>query len=158
MGDGLFYPDKKMSRAEFAAIITGALGFEPKNNAVFSDVSEYDWFFGYIGAAYEKGIVSGVSDTLFEPYGEISYEAAATMVERAARLLGLDEEINASSAKLILSDYGDLVSDWAVCSVAFCKSLKIIDEGFTAANPRFSISRGEIAQMLCNMLKEAALL
>ena len=46
----------------------------------------------YIGAAYENGIVRGVTETLFAPDTVITDSEAEVMVARAARLLGLEPE------------------------------------------------------------------
>jgi len=45
IGNGLFDPDRDITRAEFAAIIVRALGLKPESEAsFFSDVKELDWY------------------------------------------------------------------------------------------------------------------
>ena len=91
-GDGTFDADATMTRAEFAALIVRAIAVEPVYIDRFSDVSKNAWYAAYIGAAYENGIVRGVTETLFAPDTVITDSEAEVMVARAARLLGLEPE------------------------------------------------------------------
>lgn len=88
-GDGTFDPDATMTRAEFAALIVRAIDANPAVTALFTDVPKDAWYAAYVGAAYENGIVKGVTDTLFNPDATITDSEAGVMVARAARLLKL---------------------------------------------------------------------
>lgn len=87
MGDGSFAPDATMTRAQYAAIISRALGLTESPLSIFSDVPAGSWYQGYIGAAYQSGIITGKSATIFDPEGQITHEHAALMTSRAAELL-----------------------------------------------------------------------
>ncbi len=88
-----FEPDAAMTRAEFAVIIVKGLGLPVKYDSPFADISNEAWFFDYINTAYYYGIVSGVSDSEFNPIGTITREEAAAMTARAAGLCGMNTDM-----------------------------------------------------------------
>ena len=89
-GNGCFDPGATMTRAEFASLIVRAIGGKEKPSAVFRDVPAGAWYAGYVGAAYDSGIVKGVSGTEFAPDNTITVSEAEVMTARTARLLGLE--------------------------------------------------------------------
>ena len=160
MGQGTFMPNKTMTRAEFAAIVTRALGLTAKDTKVFSDVPSSKWYAGYIGTANSSGIVNGVGNGKFNPEGTITRQEAAAMVARAAKLCGLDTEMDAGATKDVLAQFGDYrsVANWAKESLAFCYYTNILDQSALKIEPTKAILRCEIAQMLYNMLVIAELI
>ena len=155
-----FEPQSTMTRAEFAAIMVRGLGLSIKGNATFMDVTENEWFYNYVNTAYYYSIVNGVSDTEFNPNGTITREEAAVMVARSAKLCGMDTAVKASEARDILAGFLVYVkaSDWAVSSLAFCYDNKILPDDVMEINPKESVTRAEIAQMLYNMLSISRLI
>ena len=154
-----FQPDKTMTRAEFAAIVTRALGLPEKKTASFTDVSSGAWYAGYIGAANSAGIVNGVGGGKFNPGGTITRQEAAAMVVRAAKLCGLDTAMTEQEISHEMVQFGDYraVSSWARAPLAYCYSAGILDRG-EKIQPTQAIVRGEIAQMLYRMLTIAELI
>lgn len=155
-----FEPQSTMTRAEFAAITVRGLGLSVKGNSVFLDVTENDWFYDYVNTAYNYGVINGVSDTEFNPNGTITREEAAVMLARAAKLCGMNTEVEAFEARNILAGFLDYVkaSDWAVSSLAFCYDNKILPDDAMEINPKEFVTRAEIAQMLYNMLSISKLI
>ena len=160
MGQGTFVPNKTMTRAEFAAIVTRALGLAAKDTKVFSDVPSSKWYAGYIGTANSSGIVNGVGNGKFNPEGTITRQEAAAMVARAAKLCGLDTAMDAAATRDMLAQFGDYrsVASWAKEPMAFCYSANILDQSDLNIEPTKAILRCEIAQMLYNMLTAAELI
>ena len=160
MGKGTFAPNKTMTRAEFAAIVTRALGLAAKDTKAFTDVPSSKWYAGYIGTANSSGIVNGVGSGKFNPDGTITRQEAAAMVARAAKLCGLDTAMDAASIKDMLAQFGDYrgVASWAKEPLAFCYSAGILDQSDLNIEPTKAILRCEIAQMLYNMLTAAELI
>ena len=160
MGKGTFMPNKTMTRAEFAAIVTRALGLPAKDTKAFTDVPSSKWYAGYIGAANSSGIVNGVGSGKFNPDGTITRQEAAAMVARAAKLCGLDTSMDAGATKDVLAQFGDYrsVASWAKEPMAFCYSVNILDQSDLNIEPTKAILRCEIAQMLYNMLSAAELI
>ena len=160
MGKGTFMPNKTMTRAEFAAIITRALGLAAKDTKAFTDVPSSKWYAGYIGTANSSGIVNGVGSGKFNPDGTITRQEAAAMVARAAKLCGLDTAMSAAATKDMLAQFGDYrgVASWAKEPLAFCYAAGILDQSDLNIEPTKAILRCKIAQMLYNMLTAAELI
>ncbi len=158
--DNAFDPDATMTRAEFATIIVNGLGLPIKSTAYFLDVTPNNWFYDYVNTAKEYGIVSGISEDLFNPDGTITKEESAAMTARAAALCGINTDMEAFAARDILAGFTDYVkvSDWAVVSVAVCYDNGIFDDSDITINSKAYVTRAEIAQMLFNMLGRADLL
>lgn len=155
-----FMPDDTMTRAEFSTIIVKALGLVPKKNDKFSDVASGSWYAPYVGTAYSYGITNGTPEGKFNPGGTITRQEAVVMVARAAELAGMNMAIDAMTAKDVLSQFTDYitVSDWAKSSMALFYKEGILSQDDMEILPKAAIKRGEIAQMLCDMLKKAELL
>lgn len=153
-GGGIFDPAATMTRSEFASITANALSAPPSYENPFEDVKESDWFYKNISSAYSAGIIKGVSETLFNPYGTITREEAAAMTVRCASILGMDASIGDDAAQNILAQFDDYIkiSPWARASVAFCVREKIFDDDELEILPQKSISREEIAHMLYILL------
>lgn len=83
--DGTFRPEQTITRAEFLKIILEAGttyedGDCTEMKITYSDVSEDDWFFGYICYATNNDIVNGYSDGTFRPEEEINFVEASKIV------------------------------------------------------------------------------
>ena len=76
--DGSFGPEKDITRAEFAAVVCRALGYDSKATAAtsFSDVPADHWASGYINYVAGQGIVNGMGDGTFAPEQNVTYEQA----------------------------------------------------------------------------------
>lgn len=155
-----FEPNSNMTRAEFATIIVKSLGIETKGEEKFKDIKKSDWFFDYVATANRYGIVNGVSKDEFKPNNTISKQEAAIMLTNAAKLAGMDIEMDKASVRDNLSQFEDyvLVKDWAMPSLAFCYREDILDDSSMSIDPKKIITRGEITQMVFNMLGKANLL
>ena len=83
--DGNFKPEDPITREEFAAVVTRALGLEnaleaTPFEAIFSDVAEEDWSCKNIILAARMGIIDGFGDGTFGPKENITYEQAIKMI------------------------------------------------------------------------------
>ena len=158
--DGSFGPDNTMTRAEFAAIVVKSLGLKPKVSSAFTDVEASSWYAAYVGTANTYGIVNGTSPDKFEPEGTITREAAAVMVARAAKLCGMATSLGSGATRDTLAQFDDYmqVSGWAQEAMAFCFCSGVLDQAGLEIQPSLTIKRGEIAQMLFNMLSKSNLI
>ena len=158
--DGNFYPDHSMTRAEFAAIIVRALGLTPAAMNSFQDVASSDWYAPYVGTVCKYGIVNGKSPSSFDPSGTITRQEASAMVARAADLCGVNTSMDPVAVRDLLAQFTDYVQvkGWAQESMAFCYKTGILDKDDLEIQPNAAITRGQIAQMLFNLLDEANLL
>ena len=160
MGDGLFHPEESMTRAQFAAIVVRALGLTPAANDAFTDVSSTAWYAPYVGTASTYGLINGVGEGRFNPDGTITKQEAAVMVARAAKLCGMDTELDTAAVRDVLAQFTDYVttSEWAREGLAFCYQEGILDDSAMEIQGKTEILRCEIAQMLYNLLGSAKLL
>ncbi|MBR4724134.1 MAG: S-layer homology domain-containing protein [Clostridia bacterium] len=148
MGSNAFAPEDNLTRAQFTVLLTKALNLGTTKEQYFSDIDKDDWCFEYVNSAYENGLVFGVSENEFNPYGNITVEEAAAILSRASDLCGI-EEIADRTDTVLLPD----VSVWAEDSVDFCLDTGILDDiNFSG---KTVLMRSQIAQMIYNMLKKA---
>ena len=155
-----FGPNDTMTRAQFATIVVRGLGLPMTATNNFNDVKAGSWYDSYVGTAYSYGIVNGRTATTFDPEGTITRQEAAAMVARAAKLCGMDTELETYEILNVLAQFGDYISigEWARESMAFCYGEDILDQSDLNAEPNRAILRCEIAQMLYNMLVKAKLM
>ena len=80
--------DRNITRAEFTAIITRALGLEDVALASgniptgYTDVNVSAWYNPYVAVASSKGIIKGYPDGTFKPEIGVKYQEAITMLVR----------------------------------------------------------------------------
>lgn len=160
MEDGLFHPEESMTRAQFAAIVVRALGLTPAANATFTDVPSTAWYAPYVGTASTYGLINGVGEGRFNPDGTITKQETAVMVARAAKLCGMDTELDTAAVRDVLAQFTDYVTtpEWARAGLAFCYQEGILDDSAMEIQGKAEILRCEIAQMLYNLLSSAKLL
>lgn len=155
-----YCPDETMTRAEFAGLVVRALGLPEKNTDKFDDVTDADWFNSYVNTAFSYGIINGVSENRFNPNEKITREELATMLLRAAKLCGKDEETTEDSIRNTLAQFSDYIqaSPWAKTALAFCYDNEIFDSTVIDIEPKAQTTRAEVAQALYNMLDRVKLI
>lgn len=82
VGDGIFDPNRSITRAEFATI---ALRFADKTadgTNPFTDVASNDWYYSAVLNAVGFGWITGYSDGTFRPNASITRAEVATIVNR----------------------------------------------------------------------------
>ena len=91
--DGLFQPDKAITRAEFASIVVRAGHQQNLSSAetYFSDLEGYGWAKEYINRAYENNWIKGVGGGKFAPGKNVTYAEAITVLIRLER--GQEDEL-----------------------------------------------------------------
>ena len=156
---GVFAPDKPMTRAQFAAIVVRGLGLPEKAGNRFDDVAANQWYAQVVETANAYGIIGGKGNNLFDPEGLITRQEAAAMVTRAAKLCGLDTQMNNMAVRDTLAAFGDYVktAEWARPYLAFCYANEILDSSALEIKGEEQVRRCEIAQMLYNLLGLAQL-
>ena len=81
--DGTFRPNAPITRAEFTKI--AASFFERVEYTIdnpFNDVDDDDWFYKFVMAAYEGGLITGYPEGDFRPNANISRAESVTIVNR----------------------------------------------------------------------------
>lgn len=81
--DGTFAPNGKITRAEFATIASRFFEYkDSEGNNPFNDVDENSWYYQYILAASQMGLINGYPDGTFQPNNYITRAEAVTIVNR----------------------------------------------------------------------------
>ena len=83
--DNTFKPEDKVTRAQMAAIICRASGYNYGETATqgstsFTDVPVGHWATAYIEMAESMGIINGYGEGLFGPEDEVTYDQAVKMI------------------------------------------------------------------------------
>ena len=153
--DGLFYSQDDITRAEFAAMIIRALGLQPNGSrSVFRDVSANAWYAGYVGKAYEYGLISGVGGGMFEPDRYITREEAMLLIQKAAVIAGFAGRSGDISS---FADAGS-VSSWAVGAAEWNVGSGLVDGRDGLLDPTENITRAETATIVLRLLRNAGLI
>lgn len=86
-GDGIYAPEDGLTRAEMATIILRAydMGEIEEDIEKFRDVPPTHWAYRYVETAYQKGIISGMTETTFEPDAKVTFEQAVRMLVSAMK-------------------------------------------------------------------------
>lgn len=83
MGGNLYLPDSQLTRAQFLALLAKTLDnvdVSKSSPAGFTDVPSSEWYYGYVNWGFENGIVSGMTDTTFDPNANITREQMCIML------------------------------------------------------------------------------
>jgi len=136
-----FSPNQKVTRAEFATILSRAMDRERIIPTFpFTDVAENKWYYETVKKAYQMGIVKGVSDTRFDPERPVTREEAAVIIAHTFNYSHSDQKLPYSDASK--------VSDWAVDSVKAVTQKQVFSGDDGVFNPQKELTRAEAAVIL----------
>lgn len=145
-----FEPEAKLTRAMFITVLY-SLENKPKTGDVsFSDIKTNDWFYNAVSWGAENGIVSGVSDTIFDPDSDITREQLSVMLYRYYKFKGYD----LSSTGKNISEYNDSqeISDYAKDALSYISGIGLIKgKSDTTINPLDNATRAETAMIIMRM-------
>lgn len=82
--DGTFKPNKKISRAEFAALVSRYLNLDMPGDITFRDVKESDWYYNPIAQMVSGGYMNGKSKNKFDPDKAITRAEALSVLVKVA--------------------------------------------------------------------------
>lgn len=148
-----FDPNGKISRAEFAALLTRALAIPAANSdAPFTDVPADSWFYNAVRDAYAAGLIQGTSPATFAPGAPITREAMATMLMNAYAYAAQEE-----LSGIILTQeqkYADEghVSEWARRNVRLAHALGLMVGTSDLFKPHDQATRAEAISILKRLI------
>lgn len=151
-----FAPNDKITRAQFALIISRALDLEKQEfQGTFSDVTkEMEGFVYEVEAANRAGIIQGDAGK-FNPNAAITRQQMATMIVRAIEYKNASALENVETT-VTFAD-ADQVSDYAKDAVQLAVGLGIIDgdvvKGEKVFAPKANATRAHAVKMVYNMLE-----
>ncbi|WP_054028346.1 S-layer homology domain-containing protein [Bacillus sp. FJAT-28004] len=147
-----FEPNRSITRAEFTALIIGALKLATPGEIKFADVADNAWYKDAISIAVKAGIVNGKSDSMFDPNGRITREEMVTMLIKAYEVMTSKKLDDYTGSKF---DDMNQVSSWAVKYVNASVELGIINgRSENKFAPKGTATRAEAAQVIYNLLNK----
>lgn len=152
--DGSFKPNNKISRAEVASMIVRMLSLEATDEDIpFTDIDASFWGKSAIIAAFNNGIVSGVTETSFAPNAQITRQDMATMLYNACK-----DSLPESTRTAEFTDT-ESISSYAEEAVKALYGVGIINGREDGSfDPKANCTRAEVSVMLYNYLKLAGLM
>lgn len=150
-GNGSFRPHATVTRAEFVKILVSAFSITGNGEEMaFEDVKADSWYRQYVSAAYNAGIVQGVSNTWFGAADNITREDLAVMCSRAAEKQNIT--FNMSSEKTVNDESS--IAEYAVDSVKeMCRAGIINGDENGNFNPKSFATRAEAAKIVAGILR-----
>ncbi|MDO7905706.1 alpha/beta hydrolase-fold protein [Paenibacillus sp. JX-17] len=153
VNDTRFAPSHPVTRAEFAALVTRMLGLEESSSASFADVSKDSWYASSVSAAYQAGIIKGVSADAFEPNRQITREQMAVMTYNALQKLNPGENGTGNDPLAGFTDAKN-INAWAKQQMAALVQLGLIQgKNSSSIAPQGAATRAEAVQVLYNLLQ-----
>ena len=151
--DGDFRPNNNITREEFVKIIVSAFGFDGEQSGCdFGDMPDRHWAYEYICTAKARGLINGISGSMFGTGQNITRQDMAVIIYNALNAVGISSDKPDSD---IFSDEST-VAEYAKAAVHSLKAADIIsgyDDG--SFRPENNATRAEAAQMIYNVLKYA---
>lgn len=136
--NGMFYPDKTMTRAQFCTLIYNALATKPTGKAnQYSDVPNGKWYTDIVNALASAGIIAGYSDGTFAPNKNI---------KRAEVIAICAQFFEQGSASLPYTDVSS--SHWAYKQIITAQARGWIQgDGTGLFRPDGDIKRSEVVKI-----------
>ncbi|MDO7908200.1 bifunctional 2',3'-cyclic-nucleotide 2'-phosphodiesterase/3'-nucleotidase [Paenibacillus sp. JX-17] len=145
-----FAPNANVTRAEFASLLVNALELKAKGKAPFKDVAASSWYSSAVAAAYENGLISGVTKNSFAPNQPVTREQMAVIAKHALDVKA-GETIKASSTNSFAD--ASKISAWAQSDLNVAVDRGVI--GGRGANlfvPKATATRAEAAKVVATLL------
>ena len=136
--DGLFHPDKNITRAEFATMVAKATNNiaeldRMENAKYFNDLEGYSWAKGYINAVAKAGLFNGRSDSKFAPGESVTYAEAITVIVR------------------IRGGSGDMPGKWPDNYISFAETYNMLGD-IVVNDWNSPANKGDVAKLLYRVL------
>lgn len=125
---------------------------QPRNYAYFSDVTDDRYYATHVNWAYEKKVISGISETVFSPYRYISREEVSVMLYNYAKAMNV--KLPTTEAKRTYTD-DKSISSWAKTAVYAMQQAGLITgrSENKAFEPHGEATRAEVAMTFMRLGK-----
>lgn len=152
VGEDQFNPSDTITRAQFVSIVTRMYRLTGDPTAIpFTDVTEGAWYEGAVAAAFEAGIINGLSATTFGPHEKITRQQAAVIIKNVMALNGFKVESDHAVISNKFVDY-NTIAQWAADSVAAVYKVGIVGgKPGNAFDPKGNTTRAEATKMLSEL-------
>jgi len=149
--EGKFAPNESVTREQFVTMIVNAFNLKKGDAVSFVDVSENDWFYPYVNAAYNNNVTKGFGDS-FGAGVEITRQDMAVMLYNVIINSGMELTEKSTDAKF--SD-SDKIAAYAIEAVSALKKAGVVngmDDG--RFEPEGISTRAQAAVMIYSVLKK----
>ncbi|MEE1013958.1 MAG: S-layer homology domain-containing protein, partial [Clostridia bacterium] len=145
-----FAPDLTITREAFVTMLMRMLGYEYSDQTLrFYDVDANEWYYPYVMAAYDAGIVYGISESEFGVGRNITRQDLCTMIARAIEMQGVETD---SDERQAFKDAAS-IDDYAKEAVYSLRNLEIISgKGENCFDPRGEATRAETAKIIAGLV------
>ncbi|MBU5445517.1 family 43 glycosylhydrolase [Paenibacillus sp. MSJ-34] len=153
VSETMFMPKGETTRAEFVSMLVRMLGLQKNSELLpFTDVQADAWYAEAVAAAYETGLIDGVTATQFEPGRTITREEMAILIVRAHEWK--QGTTPAEAGPITFGDSRD-VSAWAAEAVSKAAQYGLM-QGQSADTfaPGGKATRIEAVQAIYNLLQK----
>lgn len=154
VSDTQFNPYSEVTREQFVKMAVLAAGI-PQNGTAsnFDDVDKNEWYYGYISAGVNAGMIYGKSDTIFGIGSKVTRQDAAVILHRAANYLSMELK---NGEKKNFTDSED-IADYAQEAVEALSSAGIIEGDDNGEfKPLQSCTRAQAAVIINRMFFDLA--
>ncbi len=146
-----FNPDKKITRAEVAALAERMLGLDAEYVYIFDDVAADKWYAKSVAAVNSAKIMVGDGKT-FRPNDYITREELCGFAVKVLRYKNIEQK----NAQSNFAD-NDEISAWAKQAVGECFARGIVNGvGENRFSPKTNATRAETAVIITKLLAETA--
>ncbi len=147
--DGTFQPDRKINRAQYAAIITKMFKLPAKKDIInFSDIPDTFWAVSAIKQAQSMGFITGFSDGRFRPQQNLTrIQAIASLVNGLGWKDGNPELLNIYSDRAQIPSYATTIT-----AIATAKQIVVNYPQVNQIEPLRDITRAELSALLYQCL------
>jgi amidase len=154
--DGTFRSYNTATRAQLVKIVTLALGVVPQPGARphFSDVPATHPSFGYVEAAYSRGLIAGYADGTFRPANLVTRGQAAKVVVLAFNLSMEEAEAREATAT---QSFSDVPADHPYHQYIEAAYSQGVVSGYADGTfrPDAQAGRGQVCKMMYNASTQA---
>ncbi|WP_438346982.1 S-layer homology domain-containing protein [Paenibacillus sp. FA6] len=151
---GSFQPDRHITRAQLAVLVSRALGLGGVNYTDrFKDVSPEAWFAKELEAAVAFDLLQGYEDGSFQGDSLVTREQAIIVLNRIGKLTGIRVSEDAALSALNSHEDANQVSSWAKKDVGAAISVGIVqgrNDGRIA--PQEWMTRAELSAVIYRWL------
>lgn len=154
VSEGKFEPNRSITRAEFAKLVSGAFNITADSNVSFADVNANDWYNSSVMAVASAGLVKGNSNNEFMPNASLTRQDMATIIYRLIEHLGKTDILSKDDNAEGLGDFAS-ISDYAKEAVSKLYANGIVNgTGDNAFAPLKSTTRAEATVLLYRIIQK----
>ena len=154
VGNEKFDPEGSMTRAMLVTVLWRDAGSPAAGVNRFTDVPNGQWYTPAVTWAKDAGVVTGTSDTTFDPDGSITREQMAAILYRYANKNGYD-----TAKRGILTGFPDAgqVSAYAQEPLEWAVAMGLINGSDGYLLPQGNATRAQVSAILMRYLQNVAI-